>query len=142
MSETFEYDVFLSHNQADKPRVRRLAEWLRAAGLRVWLDEWVLQPGDDVYLAIERGLETAHTLVLCLSPAALGSDWVGLERSTTLFRDPSNFGHHFIPLLLADAKSRTPYGVTNMWITETRLSPPSIKCSRVADHKNKERWFL
>jgi len=35
MSTEFQYDVFLSHNQADKPRVRRLA-----AGLRVWFDEW------------------------------------------------------------------------------------------------------
>ncbi len=89
MSETFEYDVFLSHNQADKPRVRRLAERLRAAGLRVWLDEWVLQPGDDIYLAIERGLETAHTLVLCLSPAALGSDWgAGAQRRVGIHIGP------------------------------------------------------
>jgi hypothetical protein len=105
----FQYDVFLSHNQADKSRVRRLAERLRAAGLRVWLDEWVIQPGDDIYLAIERGLEASRTLVLCLSPAALGSDWVGLERSTVgkgnwPFRDPANAGRRFIPLLLADCK--------------------------------------
>jgi hypothetical protein len=104
MAAQFEYDVFLSHNQADKPRVRRLAERLRAVGLRVWFDEWVIQPGDDIYLAIERGLEVSRTLVLCLSPAALGSDWVGLERSTVLFRDPSNAGRRFIPLLLADCK--------------------------------------
>ena len=45
MAVEFQYDVFLSHNQADKPRVRRLAERLRAAGLRVWFDEWVIQPG-------------------------------------------------------------------------------------------------
>jgi hypothetical protein len=33
MNETaFPYDVFLSHNQADKPRVRRLAERLRQDG--------------------------------------------------------------------------------------------------------------
>lgn len=42
MSGTFEYDVFLSHNQADKLRVRRLAERLRAAGLCIWLDEWII----------------------------------------------------------------------------------------------------
>jgi len=36
MPEPFLYDVFLSHNQADKPRVRRLAERLKAAGARVW----------------------------------------------------------------------------------------------------------
>ena len=104
MTTEFQFDVFLSHNQADKPRVRRLAERLRDAGLRVWFDEWVIQPGDDIYLAIERGLEASRTLVLCLSPAALGSDWVGLERSTVLFRDPANAGRRFIPLLLADCK--------------------------------------
>ena len=70
--------------------------------MQVWFDEWVIRPGDDIYLSIERGLEAARTLVLCLSPAALGSDWVGLERSTVLFRDPSNAERRFIPLLLAD----------------------------------------
>ena len=104
MGAEFQYDVFLSHNKADKPRVRKLAERLRQDGLTVWLDEWVIQPGDDIYLAIERGLEASRTLVLCLSPAALGSDWVTLERSTVLFRDPSNAGRRFIPLLLGDCE--------------------------------------
>ena len=31
MKEPFPYDVFLSHNQADKPRVRRLAGQLSPA---------------------------------------------------------------------------------------------------------------
>jgi hypothetical protein len=39
MADRFTYDVFLSHNSRDKPRVRGLAEDLRAAGLRVWFDE-------------------------------------------------------------------------------------------------------
>ncbi len=102
MSAGFQYDVFLSHNHADKPRVRQLAEKLKAAGLRVWFDEWTVKPGDDIYLAVERGLEMARTQVLCLSAAALGSQWVTLERSTVLFRDPTNAGRRFIPLLLAD----------------------------------------
>jgi WD40 repeat protein len=100
----FQYDVFLSHNSQDKPRVRKLAERLRDAGLRVWFDEWVIWPGDDIYLAIERGLEAARVQVLCLSPAALGSEWVVLERSTVLFRDPTNAGRRFIPLLLEDCE--------------------------------------
>ena len=61
-------------------------------------------PGDDIYLAIERGLEASRTLVLCISPATFGSDWVSLERSTVLFRDPTNAGRRFIPLLLADCE--------------------------------------
>ena len=33
MADNFSYDVFLSHNAKDKPRVRRLAERLRQAEL-------------------------------------------------------------------------------------------------------------
>ena len=96
--------MFLSHNSRDKPRVRKLAERLREAGLRVWFDEWVIKPGDDIYLTIEQGLGVSRVQVLCLSPAALGSDWVALERSTVLFRDPTNVGRRFVPLLLDDCE--------------------------------------
>ena len=102
MADSFTYDVFLSHNSQDKPQVRKLAGRLKKAGLRVWFDDWVIKPGDDIFLAIERGLDAARVQVLCLSPAALGSEWVTLERSTVLFRDPTNAGRRFVPLLLAD----------------------------------------
>ena len=95
MSKDFQFDVFLSHNSQDKPRVRKLAERLTQAGLGVWFDEWVVSPEDDVDLANKRGLEAARVQVLCLSPAALGSDWVALERSTVLFREPSRAGRRF-----------------------------------------------
>lgn len=32
--------------------MRKLAEQLREAGLRVWFDEWVIRAGDDIFLAI------------------------------------------------------------------------------------------
>ncbi|MGA3284854.1 MAG: toll/interleukin-1 receptor domain-containing protein [Verrucomicrobiota bacterium] len=104
MANDFKYDVFLSHNKADKLRVRRLAERLRGAGLRVWFDEWVIKPGDSIFLAVERGLESARTLILCMSPKAFQSKWVDLERGTVLFRDPSNVKRRFIPLMLAKCK--------------------------------------
>ncbi len=69
MIDIFQHDVFLSHSKADKTRVRYLAERLRAAGLRVWFDEWIIKPGNDIYLVIKQGLEATRTLVLCLSPA-------------------------------------------------------------------------
>ena len=100
----FAYDVFLSHTGTDKPAVRDLAQKLHDAGLRVWFDEWVIQPGDDIYLAIERGLESSRVQVLCLSAHALASDWVSLERSAVLFRDPTNKDRRFIPLLLQDCE--------------------------------------
>lgn len=98
----FEYDVFLSHASADKAAVRELAQRLKGDGLRVWLDEWVIQPGDSIPLAIEQGLESSRTLVLVMSQAAFDSEWVTLERHTALFRDPTNQQRRFIPLRLDD----------------------------------------
>jgi hypothetical protein len=102
MPEDFQYDVFLSHNHADKPRVRRLAERLKAAGVRVWLDEWNVKAGDLIALKVDEGLEQSRVLLLCISPAALASGWVALERSTAVHRDPANAGRRFIPLPLGD----------------------------------------
>ena len=44
MSE-FRFDVFLSDTSADRARVKRIAERLRGAKLRVWWDEWAIKPG-------------------------------------------------------------------------------------------------
>lgn len=96
----FDFDVFLSHNNADKPRVRRLAELLRDAGLRVWFDEWCVKSGDIIALKVEDGLDRSRVLLLCISPAAIQSGWVGLERSTAIHRDPTNAGRRFVPVLL------------------------------------------
>ena len=82
MSTEFQYDVFLSHKHADKPRVRRVAERLRAAG-----------PFKFGTRNSEFGIPR-----LCLSPAVpVGSDWVTLERSTVLFREPEDGSRRFIP---------------------------------------------
>jgi len=102
MTHNFSYDVFLSHNAKDKPRVRRLAERLKQAGLRVWFDDWNVRSGDIIALKVDEGLEQSRVLLLCISPNALASGWVALERSTAIHRDPSNEGRRFIPLLLAD----------------------------------------
>jgi len=79
------YDVFLSHNHADKDWTRGLFERLSRMDydgrmLRAWLDERVLDPGS---LSSERELETAldrsHRLALVLTPEALASEWVQHE---------------------------------------------------------------
>ena len=101
MADAFQYDVFLSHSAKDKAVVRPLAERLRADGVKVWFDEWVLKPvvplahrmgeGSGVRAAkIEEGLERSRVLVLCMSAYAFGSDWAQLESGTFRFRDPLN----------------------------------------------------
>jgi len=63
MSDQFSFDVFLSHSSKDKPVVRAVAERLRSDGLRVWLDEWEIRPGDSIPAKLEEGLEHARVLV-------------------------------------------------------------------------------
>ena len=104
MDESFAFDVFLSHSSKDKPVVRPLAERLRADGLRVWLDEWELRPGDHIQASIEDALERSlRVLVLCMSANAFGSDWSQLEAGVFRFRDPLNRDPRFVPLRLDDA---------------------------------------
>ena len=109
MKEPFPFDAFLSHNQADKPRVRRLAERLRAAGRPV-------------------NLRTS-TLGLRISA---GGGRLGLERSTGLFRDPANAGRRFIPLLLADCKlpDTRRLGAANSALMRQRNLPAKVPIDR------------
>jgi WD40 repeat protein len=104
MPKSFAYDVFLSHSSKDKPVVRDLAQRLKADGLRVWLDEWEIQPGDMIGLKVEQGLEQSRTLVLFMSANSFASEWVTLDRHTALFRDPTNAQRRFIPLRLDDVE--------------------------------------
>ncbi|HYU32578.1 MAG TPA: toll/interleukin-1 receptor domain-containing protein [Thermoanaerobaculia bacterium] len=66
------FDVFLSHNSKDKPAVRELAEALRARGLKVWLDEWELVPGQPWQEALEEIIETTRS-----SAVLVGKDGFG-----------------------------------------------------------------
>jgi hypothetical protein len=104
MSTQFDYDVFISHSSKDKPVVLELANRLKQDGLRVWLDEWEIQPGDMIGLKIQQGLERSRTLFMVMSHAYFASEWSTLEHHTLLFRDPTNAQRRFIPLLIEDCK--------------------------------------
>jgi hypothetical protein len=111
-------DLFLSHNAADKPWTERLATAVEAdrsgPSLKVFFDKWDIPPGGDVPLELERGLQNSRYVGLVLSPEALSSDWVALERSSAIYRDPGARRRSLIPLLhrtcnIPDALARLNY---------------------------------
>jgi formylglycine-generating enzyme required for sulfatase activity len=102
VDDSFEYDVFLSYSHKDESIIHHLARRLKQDGLQVWLDEWVIEPGDLIPLKIQQGLEKSHTLLMCMSPAYFESEWGKMEHYTLLFRDPTNTQRRLIPLLIAD----------------------------------------
>jgi hypothetical protein len=122
MTKPFSYDVFLSHSSKDKEVVRELANRLKNDGLRVWLDEWVLKPGDNIHKKIDEGLESSRILVLCMSANAFEADWTQLESYTYRFRDPLNKDRRFIPLRLDDApiKGSLTQFLSINWLSENR----------------------
>ena len=61
MNEQFSYDVFISHSEKDKPAARELAERLRRDGLKAWLNDWEIKPGDAILRKIQEGLEQSRT---------------------------------------------------------------------------------
>ena len=60
--------VFLCHSSQDKPIVRELYQRLNAEGwIDPWLDEENLLPGQDWDFEIEKAVETADAVIVCLS---------------------------------------------------------------------------
>ncbi len=60
--------VFLCHSSHDKAVVRELYQRLKSEGwIEPWLDEENLYPGQDWDLEIEKAVETADAVIICLS---------------------------------------------------------------------------
>lgn len=99
----FAYDAFVSYSSADGPVVLELASRLRADGIRVWLDQWEIHPGDNVNKRIEQGLDQSRVLLLAVSASAIASDWVSEERHS-VFAGRGNDRRRLVPVLLEDVE--------------------------------------
>jgi TIR domain len=99
MPESF--DVFLCHNNRDKPVVRELGEALRARELKVWLDEWELVPGRRWPNALEKVIETCRAAAVLVCKDGLGP-WQTVEMESCL-REFVRRNLPVIPLLLPGA---------------------------------------
>ncbi len=82
------FDVFLSHNHNDKPRVEALARLLvEQHGLRVWLDKWECGPG-KLEPQCEVGIRNSRFTIVVGSQKALSSKWVAWEIQKHLELNP------------------------------------------------------
>lgn len=68
--------VFLSHNHADKPFVRKLATDLENHGVKCWLDEIDIEIGDSLIKKIREGIDNADFFAIILSPNSITAPWV------------------------------------------------------------------
>lgn len=94
--------IFLSHNSADKPFVRRLATALSKLGAKVWVDEAELKVGDSLLREIEKGIREMDYLGVVLSPAAVKSSWVERELEMAMNLEIAGKRVKVLPILHED----------------------------------------
>jgi TIR domain-containing protein len=99
--ETNDFDVFLCHNNKDKPEVKRIGERLKELGMYPWLDEWELQPGKPWQHSLEQQI-----IQIKSAAVFVGKDGIGPWQQEELEAFLSEFverGCPVIPVLLPDA---------------------------------------
>jgi hypothetical protein len=73
------YSCFISYSHEDKSFARRLHDTLQGQGIRCWLDEKQLLPGDNIYERVDQGIRLWDKVLLCASKDSLNSEWVDDE---------------------------------------------------------------
>lgn len=119
-----EFDVFLCHNGADKPSVRRIADRLEEVGLLPWLDERELPPGQPWQQLLEKQIAHIRAAAVFVGAAGVGpwqeQELYGFLREFVSRRSP------VIPVLLPDApeKPELPIFLKAMTWVDFRLQDP------------------
>lgn len=69
------YSAFISYSSTDSQFARELHDALQARGIRCWLDEKKILPGEDLLEAIDKGIALSDKLILCCSRGSLERSW-------------------------------------------------------------------
>jgi DNA-directed RNA polymerase specialized sigma24 family protein len=98
------YDVFLSHHRSDQEQVETIAARLKdEAGLKLFLDEWHLEPGEPWQEEIETALNDSASCAVFLGPSGL-APWRNEEMHAALEERIQNNSLRVIPVLLEHAR--------------------------------------
>ena len=81
------YSCFISYSDTDKSFANKLLDELQKHGIRCWLDEKQILPGDILDNEIDRGIRLWDKFLLCCSKNSLTSWWVDNEINKALEKE-------------------------------------------------------
>ena len=93
------YRVFLSHSGKDKDFVRELYRRLTRDGVSCFFDIESIGWGENWVKALERALDECEFVVFVLSPDFCNSEWVEVERTSSIADDPAGLKRKVRPLM-------------------------------------------
>lgn len=100
--------VFMSHNEENKPVVEEIGRFLESKRFTVWIDKWCMAPGDSLIQKIGEAIDSSDKLIAFLSPESVESNWVKQELATGKIIELASergVGEKFIiPVLLKNCK--------------------------------------
>jgi formylglycine-generating enzyme required for sulfatase activity len=100
--------VFISYSHADSEFVDNLGERLKASGVVIWIDKWMVKIGDSITGKINEGIGTSDFLIIVLSRSSVESKWVREELNAALVRNVEQDKNAFIlPVLKEDCEIPT-----------------------------------
>lgn len=97
-----EFHVFISYRSTDRSFAMRLYERMDAIGLRVFLDQHELVPGDRLAGTLHEALDRSHAAVVLISKGYLESRWCQAECERLVHLSVERPGFRLIPLRLDD----------------------------------------
>jgi TIR domain-containing protein len=118
------FDVFLCHNSADKPAVKRIGKQLQERGIFPWLDEWELPPGQPWQPLLERQIDNIKSAAVFVGSAGVGP-WQ-IRELRGFLKEFDSRQCPVIPVLLQDApeKPELPIFLTDMTWVDFRIQDP------------------
>ena len=118
------FDVFLCHNDRDKPQVKQIGRDLKGLGILPWLDEWELRPGMPWQDALEQQIGCVKSAAVFVGSEGVGP-WQHQELAAFLRRFVDQKSP-VIPVLLPDAPAEPdlPLFLVGMTWVDFRDSDP------------------
>jgi hypothetical protein len=96
------YSCFISYSHKDEGFARRLHGRLRQEGLRIWYAPENMRAGKKMHHQIDEAIRLHDKLLVVLSDASIGSDWVATEIYKARRREVEEGKRVLFPIRLVD----------------------------------------